>query len=79
MCSKIIFQFIFNSFHIFDFVKTIRKVEPNVVVLELCESRLSILSFDEKSIMEESKTMGIAKMRRNIQEVSLRSHYLNVN
>jgi pheromone shutdown protein TraB len=51
-----------------DVEETIRKTQPNVVVLELCESRLSILSLDEKTIMEESKTLGVAKMRRNIKE-----------
>ncbi|XP_054164110.1 traB domain-containing protein-like [Oppia nitens] len=54
-----------------DVSHTIRRTKPNIIVLELCESRLSILSFDEKSILEESKTMGIAKIRRNIQEYGL--------
>ena len=50
--------------------QVIKQTQPNVVFLELCDSRLSILSLDEKTIIEESKTMGIAKIRRNIRDVS---------
>ena len=50
--------------------QVIKQTQPNVVFLELCDSRLSILSLDEKTIIDESKTMGIAKIRRNIRDVS---------
>lgn len=50
--------------------QVIKQTQPNVVFLELCDSRLSILSLDEKTIIDESKSMGIAKIRRNIRDVS---------
>ncbi|KAI1294835.1 TraB domain-containing protein [Halotydeus destructor] len=52
----------------FDVEETIRKTQPDVVVLELCQSRLSILSLDEARIIEESKTLGVAKIQQNIKE-----------
>ncbi|CAG2175601.1 unnamed protein product [Oppiella nova] len=51
-----------------DVSQTILRAQPNIIVLELCESRLSILSMDEKTILEESQTMGVAKIRHNIRE-----------
>ncbi|CAG2102340.1 unnamed protein product, partial [Medioppia subpectinata] len=48
-----------------DVSQTILRTQPNIIVLELCESRLSILSMDEKTILEESSTMGVAKIRHN--------------
>ncbi|CAG2105555.1 unnamed protein product [Medioppia subpectinata] len=54
-----------------DVSQTILRTQPNIIVLELCESRLSILSMDEKTILEESSTMGVAKIRHNIREHGL--------
>jgi len=51
-----------------DVAETIRKTRPNIVVLELCKSRLNILSLDEKTIIEESQSMSVAKVRKHIQE-----------
>lgn len=49
--------------------QVIRQVKPNVVVLELCKSRLFILEHDEKTMLEEAKNMGLAKIRKSISEV----------
>lgn len=50
-----------------DVEETIRKVQPNVVVLELCESRLSILSINEEMLMKESGTLTMSKIQDNIK------------
>jgi len=45
-----------------DVSTTIRAVEPDVVMVELCDSRKSILSMDEETILRESKGMDTAKI-----------------
>ncbi|XP_035778801.1 traB domain-containing protein-like [Anopheles albimanus] len=44
-----------------------RNVQPNVVMLELCPSRIHILRHDEQTLLEEAKNMNLAKMRTIIQ------------
>ncbi|XP_052864766.1 traB domain-containing protein [Anopheles cruzii] len=44
-----------------------RNVQPNVVMLELCPSRVHILRHDEQTLLEEAKNMNLAKMRTIIQ------------
>lgn len=44
-----------------------RNVRPNVVMLELCPSRVHILKYDEKTLLEEAKEMNLAKMRAIIR------------
>ncbi|XP_015784086.1 traB domain-containing protein [Tetranychus urticae] len=51
-----------------DVEQVIRHVRPNVVVLELCKSRLYILEYDEKTVLEEVKNMGVSKIRSNINQ-----------
>ncbi|EFX88605.1 hypothetical protein DAPPUDRAFT_95443, partial [Daphnia pulex] len=43
-----------------DVAKTILMTRPRVVVVELCVSRLNILRFDEKTILEEAKNLNMA-------------------
>ncbi|RWS08216.1 traB domain-containing protein-like protein, partial [Dinothrombium tinctorium] len=61
----------FSEKSIEDVEETIKKTQPNVVVLELCESRLSILALDEKTILEEAKSPSITKLRSHIKEHGL--------
>jgi pheromone shutdown protein TraB len=42
-------------------IELIRQVEPNVVVLELCNERRNILTLDEEAILKQSKEMNISK------------------
>uniref|UniRef100_A0A182JZB0 TraB n=1 Tax=Anopheles christyi TaxID=43041 RepID=A0A182JZB0_9DIPT len=44
-----------------------RNVRPHVVMLELCPSRVHILKYDEKTLLEEAKEMNVAKMREIIR------------
>lgn len=51
-----------------DVAKTIRAVQPDIVMIELDKSRVNILSLDEKTILEESKNMNFQKIRLTIQQ-----------
>lgn len=50
-------------------VELIKKVRPNRVVLELCNSRINILKLDEESVLKEAKEMNISKMIQLIKQV----------
>ncbi|XP_058813443.1 traB domain-containing protein isoform X2 [Topomyia yanbarensis] len=39
-----------------------QNVQPNVVMLELCPSRIHILKYDEQSLLEEAKDINLAKI-----------------
>lgn len=45
----------------------IRNVRPDVVMVELCPSRIHILKLDEKTLLEEAKSFNLAKIRSLIQ------------
>ncbi|KAH8358828.1 hypothetical protein KR093_002708 [Drosophila rubida] len=45
----------------------IRNVRPDVVMVELCPSRVHILKLDEKTLLEEAKNINIPKIRGIIQ------------
>ncbi|XP_055905504.1 traB domain-containing protein [Eupeodes corollae] len=45
----------------------IRNVRPDVVMVELCPSRIHILKLDEKTLLEEAKNFNIAKIRSIFQ------------
>lgn len=50
-----------------DVVKVIRSVKPQIVVMEICEARTSILSLDEETILEEAKNIDLGKIRAIIR------------
>lgn len=41
----------------------IRNVRPNVVMVELCSSRIHMLHYDEKTLLEEARDISFAKIR----------------
>ncbi|TMW48857.1 hypothetical protein DOY81_006051 [Sarcophaga bullata] len=45
----------------------IRNVRPDVVMVELCPSRIPILKLDEKTLLEEAKNVNLARIRSIIQ------------
>ncbi|KAF7279775.1 traB domain-containing protein [Rhynchophorus ferrugineus] len=45
-----------------DVRKVIRNVQPQMIVVELCRSRTSVLELDENTILEEAKDIGMAKV-----------------
>jgi len=42
--------------------QVIRNVRPDVVMVELCPSRIHILKLDEKTLLEEAKSINIPKV-----------------
>lgn len=44
----------------------IRNVRPDIVMVELCPSRIHILKHDEKTLLEEAKNFNLAKIRNII-------------
>lgn len=54
-----------------DVAKTIQETQPDVVLIELCKSRLNILSFDEEVILKESQSMNMEKMMTTIKQNGL--------
>uniref|UniRef100_A0A1Y1NEA4 TraB domain-containing protein n=1 Tax=Photinus pyralis TaxID=7054 RepID=A0A1Y1NEA4_PHOPY len=50
-----------------DVIKVIRNVQPQIIVLELCDARTSILSLDEATILEEAKNIDFDKVRSTIR------------
>nr|CAG4644182.1 EOG090X0AQH [Lepidurus arcticus] len=51
-----------------DVSKTIRLVQPNVIVVELCKSRMNMLHLDEETILREAKDLNIQKIRMTIKQ-----------
>lgn len=61
-----------------DVSKVIRAVQPNIVVVELCPSRLSILKFDEETIEREAKNLSFEKMVSIIKSNGVLQGVLNI-
>ncbi|KAL3862313.1 hypothetical protein ACJMK2_008291 [Sinanodonta woodiana] len=51
-----------------DVAKTIRATQPNVVVMELCLSRIYVLLLDEKTHFEKEKNISLRTMIRVIKQ-----------
>ncbi|XP_037281934.2 traB domain-containing protein [Rhipicephalus microplus] len=54
-----------------DVAKTIQETQPDVLLIELCKSRLNILSFNEEVILRESQSMNMEKMVTTIKQNGL--------
>ncbi|XP_023231893.1 traB domain-containing protein-like isoform X1 [Centruroides sculpturatus] len=54
-----------------DVATTIRATQPDIVMVELCKSRVNILSLDEKTVLEESKNMNLEKLRAAVKQNGL--------
>ena len=54
-----------------DVAATINAVEPDVVMVELCDSRESILNLDEETILRESKKLNVSKVVEMVKKVGL--------
>lgn len=58
-------------------VQVIRAVQPDVVVVELCKSRINILELDEAKLLEEAKNINLEKFRLAIKQV-LNLYYVRI-
>ena len=54
----------------FVFLQTIQAVQPDVVLVELCKSRVDILKYDEEFLLREAKNIDMQKLRLAIKQVS---------
>ncbi|KAJ7372063.1 hypothetical protein OS493_021492 [Desmophyllum pertusum] len=51
-----------------DVEKTIQAVQPDVVLVELCKSRVDILKYDEEFLLKEAKNIDMQKLRLAIKQ-----------
>lgn len=51
--------------------QTIRAVQPDVVVVELCQYRVSMLNMDESTLLREAKDVNLDKVQQAIKQVRL--------
>lgn len=49
--------------------QTIRAVQPDVVVVELCQYRVSMLRMDEDTLLKEAKDINLEKVQQAIKQV----------
>ncbi|TKC45475.1 hypothetical protein EI555_006049 [Monodon monoceros] len=52
-----------------DVAKTIREVQPDVVVVELCQYRVSMLKMDEHTLLREAKEISLEKLQQAVRQV----------
>ena len=52
-----------------EMLQLIQAVQPDVVMVELCKGRLSILQLDEETLLEEAKDLNMEKLRISIKQV----------
>lgn len=51
------------------FTQTIQAVQPDVVVVELCQYRVSMLRMDENTLLKEAKDINLEKVQQAIKQV----------
>lgn len=49
-------------------MQTIKETQPDVVLVELCNSRVNILKYDEDTLLEEAKNINLGKLRAAIKQ-----------
>lgn len=49
--------------------QTIREVQPDVVVVELCQYRVSMLKMDERTLLREAKEVSLEKLQQAVRQV----------
>lgn len=54
-----------------DVSKTIQATQPDVVLVELCNSRLNILQLDEQKLLEEAQNINLEKIRTAVKQSGL--------
>ena len=50
--------------------------QPDIVVVELCKSRINILSLDEETLLREAKNINLEKIRTAIRQVCYWYRYI---
>lgn len=52
-------------------LQTIREVQPDVVVVELCQYRVSMLKMDERTLLREAKEVSLEKLQQAVKQVHI--------
>ena len=50
-------------------LQTIAATQPDIVMVELCASRVNLLSVDEETLLQEAKNLNMDKVRSAIRQV----------
>lgn len=53
-------------------LQTIREVQPDVVVVELCQYRVSMLKMDESTLLREAQELSLEKLQQAVRQVRSR-------
>lgn len=61
-----------------DVATTIRAVQPDVVVVELCQYRVSMLKMDENTLLKEAKDINLEKVQQAIKQNGLMSGLMQI-
>ncbi|KAM9808221.1 traB domain-containing protein [Neosynchiropus ocellatus] len=61
-----------------DVARTIRAVQPDVVVVELCQYRVSMLKMDENTLLKEAKDINLEKVQQAIKQNGLMSGLMQI-
>ncbi|XP_069048705.1 traB domain-containing protein [Lepisosteus oculatus] len=61
-----------------DVAMTIRAVQPDVVVVELCQYRVSMLKMDEKTLLREAKDINLEKVQQAIRQNGVMSGLMQI-
>ena len=54
-------------------MQTIREVQPDVVVVELCQYRVSMLKMDERTLLREAREVSLEKLQQAVRQVCRRA------
>uniref|UniRef100_A0A8C5MHZ4 TraB domain containing n=1 Tax=Leptobrachium leishanense TaxID=445787 RepID=A0A8C5MHZ4_9ANUR len=61
-----------------DVVKTIQEVQPDVVVVELCQYRVSMLKMDEETLLKEAKEINLEKLHQAVKQNGVMSGLMQI-
>ncbi|XP_039625759.1 traB domain-containing protein [Polypterus senegalus] len=61
-----------------DVVKTIQAVQPDVVLVELCQYRVSMLKMDERTLLKEAKEINMEKVQQAIKQNGVMSGLMQI-
>lgn len=61
-----------------DVEKTIQAVQPDIVLVELCKSRVDILKYDEEFLLREAKNIDMQKLKLAVKQSGLVAGFMQV-
>ncbi|XP_030071933.1 traB domain-containing protein isoform X2 [Microcaecilia unicolor] len=61
-----------------DVATTIQEVQPDVVVVELCQYRVSMLKMDETTLLKEAKEINLEKLQQAVKQNGIMSGLMQI-